>query len=142
MKNKIFYKKFYTKYLVVPGENNTTIDPSEGDIVLSTKSHLPYCIYVDGDYFINDLGENIILPDWKERFGFKKAALYLVEEDLTGNNFWKIIGQVSDGALNFIKKDMRFNETEFTYQSMMHGLTAIEQDVQVNFYCPTCSAEH
>ena len=69
--------KYFTKYLSVEGEikeGDHVVDP-----IIAPKDGLDY---VEGDKFINGMGDEVVLPNWRERFKFKKQQLFLCSRDI------------------------------------------------------------
>lgn len=80
--------KYFTKYLPVEGEIE------EGDFLIEINTKVPLT-YIKEDMFKNDGGNELILPNWKERFKFQKQKLVLCSRDIqvgdsvfTDDPFW------------------------------------------------------
>ena len=73
-----YLKKYVAKYLLVEGEIN------RGDMVIDyTLPKRAIAQYLDEDEFINDRGEIVNLPKWKERFHFRKVKMFICSKDVT-----------------------------------------------------------
>ncbi len=66
--------KYFEKWLPVRGD--TAI--RNGDFVIDYKvDHLHILKYISGDSFISQKNEDVLLPNWKERFNFVRVRLFL-----------------------------------------------------------------
>lgn len=123
--------KYFTKYLPVEGEIN------EGDHVIDPRiAPKDGLDYIKEDNFINAMGEDVILPDWKTRFNFQKQKLFVCSKDIQvgdkltcadGNTsiietesqlkflapdiWFKVVGEISSEATWVLEED-QFNDDE------------------------------
>jgi hypothetical protein len=81
-------KKYFAKYIQVKVEIN---EIRTGDKVTSNEPYLKGLIgtYLGGNDFLNHNNEIVNLPDWQNRFKFKKVKLVLCSRDIQAGDILK-----------------------------------------------------